>query len=48
MFQPDYDDYDFLNTYTDPGSHDSGTSPAINEEEARNTVGLTLNLIGRL
>lgn len=48
VFQPDYDDYDYLNTYTSPYSHDSGASPAINDEEARITVGLTLKLIGRL
>lgn len=48
VFQPDYDDYDFLNTYTSPYAHDSGTSPAINEEEARSAVGLTLKLIGRI
>ena len=47
VFQPDYDDYDFLNTYTSPYAHDSGTSPAIDEEEARSAVGLTLKLIGR-
>jgi len=48
VFQPDYDDYDFLNTYTSPYAHDSGTSPAINEQEARSAVRLTLKLIGRI
>ncbi|MFO0912756.1 MAG: AAA family ATPase [Pirellulales bacterium] len=48
VFQPDYDDYDFLNAYTSPYAHDSGTSPAIDEEEARSAVGLTLKLIGRI
>lgn len=48
VFQPDYDDYDFLNTYTSPYAHDSGSSPTIDEEEARSAVGLTLKLIGRI
>jgi hypothetical protein len=48
IFQPDYDDYDYLNTYTSPFAHDSGASPTINELEARNAIAMCLRLIGRL
>ncbi len=48
IFQPDYDDYDYLNTYTSPYAHDSGASPTINEAEARIAIEMCLKLIGRL
>jgi hypothetical protein len=48
IFQPDYDDYDYLNTYTSPYAHDSGASPTINEQEAKNAIAMCLKLIGRL
>ncbi len=48
IFQADYDDYDYLNSYTSPYSHDSGVSPTISEPEAKSAIEICLTLIGRM
>ena len=48
VFKPIYDELDYLNGYTSPYAHDSGTAPQINEQELATAAEMTLKLIGRL
>ena len=47
MFQPHYEELDFLNDYSKPHHHDPARAPTINPDELLNAAKMTMRIIGR-